>query len=255
MELVQGRGFIEGSEKDLKESVIVNETLVRKLGWDNPIGKVLPQVQGRTVVGVVKDFHLQSLHHQIEPVVMEYKDNDSFSNLFIKVRSGALPGVLELLEKQWYQIIPYHPFEYSFLDTDMERQYRADELWGRIVWYSAVLAIAIACLGAFGLTALNLARRTKEIGIRKVLGASVPSIVALLSKEFAGLVLAANLIAWPVAWYSMNRWLQSFAYRIELGPGAFVLGGLLALVIAWLTVSYQAIRAARANPVESLRYE
>ena len=255
MELVQGRGFIEGSEKDLKESVIVNETLVRKLGWDNPIGKVLPQVQGRTVVGVVKDFHLQSLHHQIEPVVMEYKDNDSFSNLFIKVRSGALPGVLELLEKQWYQIIPYHPFEYSFLDTDMERQYRADEQWGRIVWYSAVLAIAIACLGAFGLTALNLARRTNEIGIRKVLGASVPSIVALLSKEFTYLVLAANLISWPIAWYAMHRWLESFAYRIELGPGVFVLGGVLALAIAWLTVSYQAIRAARANPVEALRYE
>jgi putative ABC transport system permease protein len=137
----------------------------------------------------------------------------------------------------------------------MQRQYRADEQWGRIVRYAAILAIFVACLGVFGLTALNLARRTKEIGIRKVLGASVPSIVLLLSKEFTCLVLAANLIAWPLAWYAMHRWLESFAYRIELGPGVFVLGGVLALLIAWLTVSFQAIRAARANPVEALRYE
>ena len=255
MELVQGRNFIEGSEKDLKGSIIVNEAMIRKLGWKDPIGKVLPQAQGRTVVGVVRDFHLQSLHHQIEAVVMEYKDDNWFSELFIKVRPGALPSVLELLEQQWRQVIPYHPFEYTFLDTDIERQYRADERWGQIVWYAAVLTIAIACLGIFGLTTLNLARRTKEIGIRKVLGASIPSIVALLSKEFTYLVLAANLIAWPLAWYAMNRWLQSFAYRIELGPEVFVLGGVLALGIAWLTVSYQAIRAARANPVEALRYE
>jgi putative ABC transport system permease protein len=254
MEMVQGRGFIEGSEKDLRESAIVNEALVRTLGWDDPIGRVIPG-EGRTVIGVVKDFHLQSLHYEVKPVVIEYAGADRLSNVFVKVEPSAIPSVLKLLKDEWQEVFPYHPFEYSFLEQDVARQYRAEERWGRIVWCSAALAIFISCLGAFGLTALTLARRTKEIGIRKVLGASVPSVVGLLSKEFTYLVVAANLIAWPIAWYAMHRWLESFAYRIEMGPGVFVLGGLVALGIAWLTVSWQAIRAALANPVEALRYE
>jgi len=162
---------------------------------------------------------------------------------------------MQLLRETCSQVAPDLPFAYSFLDEDVERQYREDERWGKVVRYSALFAIAISCLGAFGLTSLAVARRTKEIGIRKVLGASVPSIVLLLSKEFTYLVLAANLIAWPVAYFAMRRWLENFAYRIELGVGVFVLGGVLALLIAWVTVSVQAIRAARANPVEALRYE
>ena len=151
--------------------------------------------------------------------------------------------------------MPDEVFSYSFLDGVFSWYYQKEEHWQQVSFWASVLSILISCLGLFGLTAIAVSRRTKEIGIRKVLGASVSSIVLLLSKEFTYLVLTANLIAWPIAWYAMHHWLQEFAYRIELGPGVFVLGGVLALVIAWLTVSYQAIRASLANPVEALRYE
>jgi putative ABC transport system permease protein len=175
--------------------------------------------------------------------------------MYVRLNREDVPGGMAVLRQTWGELNPGQEFEYAFLDDCFAGFYREEERWGRIVTLAGGVAVLTACLGLFGIALLAANRRTKEIGIRKVLGATVPGIVALLSKEFAYLVLAANLMAWPVAYLTMQRWLERFAYRIELGPGVFVLGGLLALGIAWLTVSWHAVRAALANPVEALRYE
>ncbi|OGG54323.1 MAG: hypothetical protein A3F84_07540 [Candidatus Handelsmanbacteria bacterium RIFCSPLOWO2_12_FULL_64_10] len=256
MQLVEGRNFSRDFGADAKGAVIVNQTLVKKLGWSSAVGKKLPRFDN-AIVGVVKDFHLFSLHQEIEPVVLElYPDiNRRLSLIYIKTGPGDPSSTLKLLREIWHQVIPDRPFVYSFLDEDIARQYQADERWGSIVTGSTFFAIFIACLGALGLTSLAVARRTKEIGIRKVLGASVSSVVALLSKEILLLVGVANLIAWPVAYYAVHRWLQDFAYRIDIGVGMFALGGVLTMMIVLLTVASQAIKAARSNPVDALRYE
>jgi putative ABC transport system permease protein len=267
MQVKAGRGFSREFPGDAEGAVLINEKMAAELGWADPVGRVLGSQnlekakQGnralmRSIIGVVRDFHLFSLHQEVPPVAFGLTRGEILPPyIFVKIRPDNIPATLTLLKEAWQQAAPGLPFVYSFLDQDMERQYRTDQRWRTIVTYAALLAVFIACLGALGLASLAVARRTKEIGIRKVLGASVPSIVMLLSKEFTYLVLAANVIAWPLAWYALHRWLESFAYRIELGPGIFVLGGVLVLLIAWLTVSFQAIRAAMANPVEALRYE
>jgi putative ABC transport system permease protein len=160
-----------------------------------------------------------------------------------------------MIKGTWQKVAPGHPFLFSFLDQDVQQQYEEIERWGKIVGYASFFTILIACLGLFGLATLTVIRRTKEIGIRKVLGASATNMVFFLSQEFGKLVIVANIIAWPVAYYAMNRWLQNFAYRINIGLVSFVLAGVLAFTIALITVSFQSIRAALANPVESLRYE
>ena len=205
-----------------------------------------------TIIGVVKDFHFLSLHYGIKPVVLYLRGTD---NILVRVSPEDIPGTLAVLEDKWRAIAPNRPFEYFFLNEDIGRQYRAEKRWGEIVRYSAAFAIFIACLGALGLASLAVAGRTKEIGIRKVFGASVIQILSLFSGEFTRLVIVANLIAWPIAYYLMSRWLQDFAYRINLGPGMFVLGGILTLIIVLLTVVSQAIKAAMTNPVNALRYE
>jgi putative ABC transport system permease protein len=169
--------------------------------------------------------------------------------ILIKINSGNLPATMELLKKKWTEIIPQLPFDFSFLDETFDRQYKADEKLQAIFSNFGVLAIFISCLGLSG------QQRTKEIGIRKALGASISGIFFLLSKEFTKWVLIANLIAWPVAYFAMNQWLQNFAYRINIELGTFILAGVLALIIALLTVGYQAVKAAKANPVDALRYE
>jgi len=175
--------------------------------------------------------------------------------ILIKINSGNLPATMELLKKKWTEIIPQLPFDFSFLDETFDRQYKADEKLQAIFSNFGVLAIFISCLGLSGLVSFTAEQRTKEIGIRKALGASISGIIFLLSKEFTKWVLIANLIAWPVAYFAMNQWLQNFAYRINIELGTFILAGVLALIIALLTVSYQAVKAAKANPVDALRYE
>ncbi len=207
----------------------------------------------RPIIGVVKDFHYQSLHHPIEPLMFSLTSTPSY--LFVKIRADKIPATIELLKGKWHQVIPNLPFDFSFLDDHVDRLYRSDQRWGRIIGYSFLFAIFIASLGAFGLTALAVARRAKEVGIRKALGASVFNIVLLFSKDFMKLVVLANLIGWPMAYYTMSRWLQDFAYRINIGPQVFVLGGFLTLVIVLLAVTSQAFKAATANPVDALRYE
>jgi putative ABC transport system permease protein len=261
MEIVAGRDFSGDHTADPTRAFILNEAAVAKLGWtpQEAIGKqfALRRGGGR-IIGVVKDFHYVSLHQPVEPLAMiptpvVYSGAPMY--LSLRVRTEDLANTLAFVESTWRALIPNRTFEYFYLDDDFDRQYRADKRFGEVFLSFAALAIFIACLGLFGLSAFAAEKRTKEIGIRKVLGASVSGIIGLLSKDFVKLVLVANLIAWPIAYFAMNKWLQDFAYRIEISWWVFALAGGLALLIALLTVSFQAIKAALANPVDSLRYE
>jgi putative ABC transport system permease protein len=242
---------------------LLNETAVRQLGWqsnDEALGKRIrwsgAYKSGR-VAGVVRDFHLTSLHEQIAPLVLLTIPEDNWWRTFISVRieSADIHGALAFLESTWRRLTPGGAFEYFFIDDSFAQLHRDDQRMGELIGCFATISVFIACLGLFGLASFTAQQRTKEIGIRKVLGASVAGIVKLLSKEFAKLVLVATAIAWPVAHYVMNKWLQDYAYRIEIGGSVFVLAGGVALLIALLTVGALAIRAALANPVEALRYE
>jgi putative ABC transport system permease protein len=256
MQIVQGRNFSRDFPSDEAGAVLVNEAAVRVAEWESPIGRPFTHWSGQTgkIVGVLKDFHLHSLHRRIEPLYIFLNPRD-FSNVAIKIKPANIPATLDYVEEVMKKFSPAYPFSYSFFDDVFERAYFTEQRMGRIFGVFAVLAIFIACLGLFGLTTFAAEQRAKEIGIRKVLGASGSKIFLLLSKEFMRWVLLANIIAWPLAYAAMNRWLQSFAYRIHLGIAAFLISGTVALSIAYLTVSYQSIKSARTNPVKSLRYE
>ena len=256
IKLIEGRNYSPEFVTDPAASVIINETLAKQLGPGPPLGKTLKFFTDMTVIGVVKDFHFRSLHHKIGPALLKCDPaNQYFSRLLIRVRAEDIPGTLSFMKAQWEAVTQSSEFRYSFLDEGIDRQYRTEERWHRMIGYGTLFAIFIACLGAFGLTALAVTRRTKEIGIRKILGASITNVVSLLSREFVLLVGFANVLAWPVAYWAMSKWLSDFAYRIELGIGAFVLGGVLTLLVVIGTVSLQAVKAAKMNPVEALRYE
>jgi putative ABC transport system permease protein len=261
MEFVEGRNFSEEFGADVSgDAVILNEAAAKVMGWQSAIGKELTDWRGgesAKVIGIVKDFHFQSLHHVVEPLMFGLRTKNSPYHHYLVVRMNphSFPASLDGLKAKWHALVPERPFEYFFLDDEFNRNYQTEERWSKIITCAAILAVFIACLGVFGLTAHAVTRRTKEIGIRKVLGASVANVVTLLSKDFVILVLCANIIAWPIAYFALNRWLENFAYRIDIGWWVFVLAGGLALMIALLTVSTQAIKAAVANPVDALRYE
>ncbi|HRP54593.1 ABC transporter permease [Agriterribacter sp.] len=263
IKLIEGRNFSDAMPADQSGSVLVNETLVRELGWKEPVGKQILKASdddGNTapkkVIGVIKDFHTYSLQHKIEPLVMVMppaaSDED---NLYVRIAKGKIPQGLAYIDKVYRRFDKTNQATYSFLDQNFAKQYKAEEKQGQIALLFSILAVFIACLGLFGLATFSASQRIKEIGIRKVLGASVAGIVILLSKDFLKLVLIALCIAVPIAWYAMNKWLEDFAYRIELGGSVFIIAGITALAIALLTVSFQAIKAAVANPVKSLRTE
>ena len=256
MQIVQGRNFSREYPSDETGAFLVNETAVKVAEWESPLGRKLTHWNGKTgeIVGVLKDFHLHSLHRPIEPLYV-FLNPGNFSHIAIKIRTANIPATINYVAGVMKIFSPSYPFSYSFFDEVFERAYFTEQRMGRVFGAFAILAIFIACLGLFGLTAFAAEQRTKEIGIRKVLGASDSKIFLLLSKEFVRWVLLANLIAWPIAYFAMNKWLQNFAYRIHLGIVAFLISGGTALLIAYLTVSYQAIKSARANPVDSLRYE
>ena len=256
MHVTAGRAFSENLPTDATQAFMVNETAVRTFGWDEPLGKTITWDSEKlgAVVGVVQDFHVRSLHEAIEPMILHI-DPTYFRRLSVRIRPDQIPETLAFLKTTFEQIDPRHPFEYSFVDQDFAMQYEAEQRTARLIRYAAILAILIACLGLLGLAAFSVQRRTKEIGVRKVLGATIPGIVLLLSKDFVRLVLVALVMAAPLSYLAMNHWLADFAYRVEISVGTFVLAGGLALLIAVLTVSYQAIRAALADPVKSLRYE
>jgi putative ABC transport system permease protein len=262
LSLIDGRNFAREFSSDLKESFILNEEAVKHISVELPIGKPfsLWRHQG-TIIGVVKNVHFSSLRHNIEPQVLylvqdinsqEMKD---YGVILIKIKEGELNNSISYIEDTWNKINPNFPFEFHFLDTAVENQYQIEKKMGMIFNYFTLLSIFIASLGLFGLVSFSTEQRSKEIGIRKVLGASVPNILVMLTKNFTQWVLLANIFAWPIAWYAMNKWLQNFAYRIDLSIWPFLIAGVLALMIALMTVSWQAMRAAMANPVDSLRYE
>lgn len=256
IKLAAGRNFSKEFKTDSREAFIINEAAALKFGWEDPVGHRLDIIGGRKgrVIGVLKNFHISSLHEEIEPLVLYIQP--FFCRYFsVRIRSQDLPHTLALMEETWRGFAPGHPFEYSFLEDDLDRLYRAELRLGKIFLYFTVLAIFIACIGLFGLSSFTAEQRTKEIGIRKVLGASTGNIVFMLSKEFAKWILVANIIAWPIAYYAMSRWLQNFAYRIGISLWIFILSAALALFIALFTISFQAIKAAVINPVESLKYE
>jgi putative ABC transport system permease protein len=259
MSLAAGRNLSDEMGTDTS-AVIINEAAAQALGWEDPLGREI-RVQDRPyrarVVGVVKDFHFQSLHEKIAPLVLGHWNNPvaNIDYFTARVQAAEVPQTLASMQKIHEQFDQATPFEYNFLDDRLSDFYQTDVLVGKIFGISAGLTILIACLGLFGLASFTVEQRTKEVGIRKVLGASVGGIVGLMSKDFARLVLLANVVAWPVAYFAMNKWLGDFAYRIDLGVGTFAFAGGLALLIALLTVIVHAMKAALANPVEALRYE
>ncbi|WP_428657556.1 ABC transporter permease [Runella sp.] len=264
MKLVQGRNFIKGRRTD-SSAVIINESAAKRLGYQNPIGKTIHKTGGEqlTIVGMVEDFHYESLRTNIEPVVMVVNGamlGSSIEKAFLeavsfRLTTNDIPSALGIMEKTWKQIAPGQPFDYSFLSDDFEAMYRTEQRSEQLFTSFALVAILIACLGLFGLSAFAAEQRTKEIGIRKVLGSSVTGIVRLLSNDFLKPVLVAIVVASPIGWYAMQRWLNDFAYRIDIEWWIFALAGILAVGIALLTVSFQAIKAALTDPVKSLRAE
>jgi len=257
LELKAGRNFSKDFATDNK-AALLNELAVKQLGFESSASAVNQKIRrGRdtlTVVGVVANFHQQGLQKAIDPTLILLRPNRR-GYYSAKIQTADVQGTIAALQKIWDKHFPADPFNFFFLDELFDQQYRADMVFGKVFGAFAFLAVLIACFGLLGLSAYNVVQRTKEIGVRKVLGASVVSIAGLLSKDFVKLVLVANLAAWPIAYFAMNRWLQDFAYRVNIGWWVFVLAGGVALLIALLTVSLQAIRAALANPVEALRYE
>jgi putative ABC transport system permease protein len=260
LEIVAGRNFSPEITTDSSKSILINQTAARQFGWDDPIGKSIRELDNwdttKTVVGVVRDFHIESLHHKISPLIIEIEPS-RLRFILIKISPGNLKETLLFLKRKWKELSPTETLDYWFLDESdsFTWQYRSEQRLSKIFSYFALLAIFIASLGLFGLASFTAEQRTKEIGIRKAMGASISSIILLLSKEFVKWILIANIIAWPIAYFTMNRWLQNFAYRINIGLGTFIIAGLLALVIAVLTIGYQAVKAAKGNPVDALRYE
>ena len=255
IELLAGRHFSKNITSDLIESFMLNETAAKQFGWTDPIGKQLEwENRVGTVIGVVKDFHHQSLRQEIGPIALCMSPS-RFGYISLKIRSENIPATMVFLEKTWKRFIPNRPLDARFIVDNVDGRYGAEVRFSQISGIFSLLAIFISCLGLFGLVSFNVEQRTREIGVRKTLGASVSRIVFMLTQESVKWVLAANVVAWPVAYYAMSKWLQGFAYRISLDVWIFLLGGAMALVIALATVSYQAFRAAMANPVDALRYE
>ena len=254
MKIVKGRDFSPLYPTDSVSSVIINEAAVKKFGWKNPIGKQFEDDPVKTVIGVVKDFNFFSLHSAIGPLIMSIEPNQ-FYYLLVRIKPGNIPGTIDFINRTWKSIVPGRPFDYSFLEKHFDEIYKNDQQTEQLFGFFSFLAIFIACLGLFGLASYTVEQRTKEIGVRKVLGASVSGVVLLLSKDFLKLVIAAAIIAIPVSYYIMSNWLQDFAYKTKISPAIFVIVGFAVFVIALATISFQAVKAAASNPVKSLRYE
>jgi len=257
--LVAGRNFSSEYAADSTQSVIVNESFAKAAHWENPVGKTISVLWGDIekyhVIGVVKDYHFASLTEIITPEILTMKTANSYGSYYIKIKPGSETASLQWIQKLFQQFYPADPYSYIFKNDENRKQYADVEKWKQIMLFGALLTIFISCIGLFGLSVLSAEKRTKEIGIRKVLGASVKSIVASLSTDFIKLVLVALIIATPLAYLAAGKWLQNFPYRIAINSWMFIGAALLVVFIALFTVSFQAIRAAMANPVKSLRSE
>ena len=259
LRMVEGRFFSEEFPTDAQEGVVLNEAAVRTLGISDPVGKSFTcptparTVDGR-IIGVIKDYHVSSLHEDIRPMVLVIVPG-WYTNFYIRMKTGDASRTLNYIQKTFRETAPEYVFEYEFLDERIDRLYRAELRQSRISRILTFISIFISCLGLFGLVSFTTERRTKEIGIRKVLGAPVHGIVGILTKDFVKCVVLANIIAWPIAYVMMSRWLQDFAYRTDISIGSFIFAALVILAIACMTVSFQSLRAAKANPVDALKYE
>jgi putative ABC transport system permease protein len=267
LQLAAGRAFAKDNSAD-SNYILVNESLVKEYGWKDPIGRQLPGKYAQRILGVVKDFNVDDLHSPIRPAVLALKPDSIFSQssdvnfnaspqprISVRFRGGNLQDHIAFLQATWKSVAGDKDFDYVFLDEALNAAYEQEQRLSDVVRYASFLAIFIACMGLFGLATLIVVRRTKEIGIRKVLGADVTRIVVLLSKDFVLLVLIASLVAFPLAYWGLHRWLEDFAYRISIPWLAFVGAAMVALAVALLTVSFQAVKAAWMNPVKSLRTE
>jgi putative ABC transport system permease protein len=257
IKMVAGRGFSRDFPTDSTQALIINEAVARSFGYrssSDAVGKHYSQwgTDG-TIIGVVKDFHYQSLQEEIRPLVFKVLDPSYYQMVSLHIAGGNIPQTIAALEQKWKSLSIGHLFEYSFVDEDFNRLYFSQDRFEKTFFYFSILAIFISCLGLLGLAAFSTIQRTKEVGIRKVLGASITTIVFLLSKEFLRLVVIALLIATPTALFIMHRWLQNFAYRTSISWWVFLLAGCVALTIAFLTVGFHSVKAAFANPVKTMR--
>jgi putative ABC transport system permease protein len=270
--IMEGRNFSDDMASDREESVLINRTAVRSFGWDSAVGKrfVFPSIEDDSqdqppadanegpdalnIIGVVEDFHVASLREKIEPLIIT-NNFDNFADISLRIAPGNISATLDKIKGRWKSLVPNQPFNYFFLDESFDSQYRAEERMGNLSLRFSLLAIFVGCLGLFGMASFSAEQRTKEIGIRKVLGASAPSIIQLLAKEYLWLVALSNLIAWPAAYFLMKSWLANFAYRTSLGIWLFAGALGLSLVVALITVSFQSVKAALSDPVRSIRYE
>jgi ABC-type antimicrobial peptide transport system permease subunit len=253
LELKEGRFFSSEFSTD-NTAIVINEEAAKILGFRNPIGEIITTSRGSklNIIGVVKDFHIQSLHYKIGPLIMQ---TGSSNNFYIKMKPNKIISTVESVKKTYKSFDPGLPIDFHFLDDDYDNLYRTEQRMGKIFSYFSFLAIIISCLGLIGLSSFMTERRSKEIGIRKINGAKSFEIFFLLSIEYILWVLISIVIANPIAWYFMHKWLQKFAYRIEIRWWVFALTGAIVLVVALLTVGFQSYRAASKNPVEALRYE
>jgi putative ABC transport system permease protein len=259
MEIINGRDFDLSISTD-SQAVVINERLAQHFEG-NPVGQILSnvgenpnEIEFYEVIGVVKDFNFESLRENIEPLAF-FIAGWGGGSMTMKLNADDPSGFLSDMQSLWNEMAPSQPFSYAFMDDRFDRMYDYERRIGNVIGAFAFMAILIACIGLVGLSTFVAQQRTKEIGVRKVLGASTANLVGLLAKDFLRLVVVALLLAMPLSWWAMSQWLQGFAYRIEMGYGVFVAAGAIALLVAFLTVSFQSVRAALANPVKSLQSE
>ena len=259
MEVLAGRAFSRDFSTDTEGTIILNESAVYRIGWtpEEAIGKKLEgayEENAAQVVGVVRNFHFESLRREVEPMALLLYP-DYIRDISVRIKPGDVGRTLNFIQKKWESLFLGEQFEYSFLDNRINQLYESEKKMQDLFVIFSALSILVACLGLLGLVSFTAELKTKEIGIRKVLGASTGSLVVLLSKEFIKWILLANIVAWPLAWFMMNKWLQNFAYRANIGWIVFVLAGFVTMAIAIFTFIFQTVRTAGAKPVDSLRYE
>jgi putative ABC transport system permease protein len=254
-QILNGRDFSRDFPSDPTSSIILNESAVAQLSWEGPVGKWLELNEQRyNVVGLVKDFHFESLHREIPPTIF-ILSSDWLNWLYVRIDDQNIPATLEHIEKIYSQFVTNRDFSYTFMNEDIEQQYIAEAKFTQTFTMFTILAIVIACLGTFGLISFTAERKSKEIGIRKVLGASVGNVSFLLIREFIILLLVSSIVAWPLTWYFLDNWIETFIYRTSIGSEPFVLATLLAGFIVVATTGFRAVKAALANPIDSLRDE
>jgi putative ABC transport system permease protein len=254
IQVLEGRGFLKKFSTD-GNSIMINQALANKLSWNNPVGKTISRDGKKKIIGVIEDFHYAPLQFQIEPLIISQQPFTGYNYLSVRVKSDDWQEVISSVEKVWVELFPSEPFEYHFLDKALEASYDREKKFGKVFTYFALLAILLAGLGLFGLASFLTEQRQKEIGIRKTFGAETSGIIWWLGRDFTKMVLIGNLLAWPVSWYLLQFWLDSFAFHAPLSPWTFMLTLVFLLLFAFGTVAWQSAKAARQNPVDAMRYE